>query len=182
MAQPSSAKRALAIGLVFLIIFIPLAFISYLYFFQPATTVIIIRHAEKATTPQDNPVLTTEGQARAQLLSQMLEGAGVKALYASQYARTQLTVQPLGERLGLPVTVVDADDAKGLVRKILSEHAGETVVVASHNNRVPIIIAALGGGAIQPITEAQYDRMFVVTVYRWRKAKVFVMKYGAPTP
>ena len=174
-------KKAWAIALISLIIVIPLVFISYLYFFSPVTTVIIIRHAEKSAAPPDNPVLSPEGQARAQLLVHMLESAGVKAVYATQFARTQQTVEPLAEHLGLQVTVVNADDARGLARQILFQHAGETVVVASHSNKIPQIIAELHGGTIPEIPETQFDRMFVVTVYRWRKAKVVMMKYGNPT-
>ncbi|HMF56271.1 MAG TPA: phosphoglycerate mutase family protein [Pyrinomonadaceae bacterium] len=180
MANSSVPKKAWAIGLASLVILVPLVIFSYLYFFSPVTTVIIIRHAEKSATPPDNPGLSPEGQARAQLIINLLGDAGVKAVYASQFARTQQTVQPIAQHLGLPVTVVNADDARGLASQILSQHAGETVLIASHSNKIPLIIGALHGGSIPEIAETEYNKMFIVTVYRWRKAKVVMLKYGSP--
>ncbi len=47
-----------------------------------STTVILLRHAEKARTPQGDPALNMAGQARAGRLVRLVEKAGVTALYA----------------------------------------------------------------------------------------------------
>jgi 2,3-bisphosphoglycerate-dependent phosphoglycerate mutase len=153
---------------------------AYLCFYSPVTTVVLVRHAEKSATPPDNPALSDAGRKRAQALARILEGAGVKALYATEFARTQQTVEPLAAELGLPVTPLSAGDADGLVRHILANHRGETVVVAGHSNTVPVIIEKLRGGAIQPINDTEYDKLFVVTVYRFGKAKVVQLRYAVP--
>ncbi len=57
-----------------------------------------------------------------------------------------------------------AGDAAALAAAILSDHAGETVVVAGHSNTVDDIIEALGGPALGDIPEDQFDNMFIVTV------------------
>jgi len=153
----------------------------YLCFYTPVTTVLIVRHAEKAATPPDNPPLSTEGQARAATLARVVADANVRAVYATQFARTQQTVQPLATQLGLSVTQQNASDTDALVNDILSNHRGEVVVVAGHSNTIPEIIVRLNGGQIAPVAETEFDKLFVVTVYRWRRAKVIQLRYGNPS-
>jgi 2,3-bisphosphoglycerate-dependent phosphoglycerate mutase len=153
--------------------------LAYLSFYSPVTTVLLVRHAEKSATPPDNPVLSDAGQKRAQALARILEGANVKALYATEFARTQQTVAPLSAQLGIPVTAINADDADGLVKNILANHRGETILVAGHSNTVPVIIEKLRGGQVQPINDAEYDKLFVVTLYRFGTAKVVQLRYSA---
>ena len=64
--------------------------------FKP-TTVFLTRHAERDTTPPEDPALTAAGKERAERLARMLEGAGVKAVFTSQFARTRETGRPLAE-------------------------------------------------------------------------------------
>jgi phosphohistidine phosphatase SixA len=154
--------------------------IGYLCFFSPVTTVLIVRHAEKGQAPPDNPPLSADGQARSLTLARSLEGANIRAVYATEFLRTQQTVQPLADRLGLPVTVIDAKDQDALVKHLLSNHRGEAALVAGHSNTVPLIIEKLGAGPIAPIAETEFDKLFVVTVYRFGKAKVVELRYGSP--
>src|SRR5258705_4761183 len=70
---------------------------------QLPLTVILVRHAEKATTPPDDPGLSDPGKRRAKALDAMLASAAVTAVYASEATRTQLTVKPLADRLHLQI-------------------------------------------------------------------------------
>ena len=152
-------------------------------FEQPMTTIILVRHAEKNIEPNNpDPDISPVGQARAQELTRMFGDAGIKAIYASQYKRTQQTVKPLADKLGVPATVVDAKNTAELVRQIRAQHNGELVFVAGHNNTVPEIIAALGGPQFPVIPETEFDNLYVVTIYRVGKAKLLKMKYGSPMP
>jgi 2,3-bisphosphoglycerate-dependent phosphoglycerate mutase len=180
MADRRAALRPWPLYLLILVLATALAFVGYLCFFSPVTTVLLVRHAEKSATPPDNPVLSDAGQARAQALARVLEGAGVRALYATEFARTQQTVQPLATQLGLTVTQINASDADGLVNHILTNHRGETVLVAGHSNTLPAIIEKLKAGQIPAIADTEYDKLFVVTVYRFGKAKVLQLRYGPP--
>lgn len=154
----------------------------YFCFYTPVTTVLLVRHAEKAATPPNDPPLTTDGQTRAQTLARVVGDAGVRAVYASQFARTQQTVQPAATQRGLTVTQLNASDTDALINDILSNHRGETVLVAGHSDTVPLIIDKLWGGQVAPINETEFDKLFVVTVYRWRRAKVVQLRYGNPNP
>ncbi len=150
---------------------------------RPVTTVILVRHAEKNIEPNNpNPALTPAGQERVQTLVRMLGESGITAIYATQYLRTQGTARPLADRLGLTLNQLDARNVEELVRQIKSNHLGGVAFVAGHSNSVPAVISALGGGALPEIPEQEYDNMFIVTVQRFRKAKVVKLKYGNPSP
>jgi broad specificity phosphatase PhoE len=141
------------------------------------TTVIFVRHAEKNTSPQDDPSLNNAGKARAETLSHMLREADVKAIYTTQFVRTQETAQPLADRLGLSLIKMDVSDTKEVAKDILLKHPGKTVLVVGHSNTVVEIIRELGGGRIPSFSESEFDNLFIVTVYKAGKAKVVKFKY-----
>src|SRR5947209_6360731 len=59
------------------------------------TTVILVRHAEKAAEPKEDPVLSDAGMTRAKALALALRDAGVQAILTTSKQRTRSTVQPL---------------------------------------------------------------------------------------
>lgn len=150
----------------------------------PPLTVILVRHAEKEVVPPENkdPNLSLAGQARAQELARMFGGAGVTSIYATQYKRTQQTVKPLADKLGLSATVVEAQKTPDLVKMLRALKPGEVVFLAGHNNSVPEIIAGLGGPKMPIIPETEYDNLFILTVQGDGSAKLLKMKYGSPLP
>jgi broad specificity phosphatase PhoE len=181
--EPRTGLRtALVFAMLFAILGAVVVFGYYVTFRRPVLTVIVIRHAEKIIDPNNPDVdLSPAGQARAQEIVRVFAGAGINAVYATQYKRTQQTVQPLADKLGLPVSVVNSKNTAGLIAEIRAQHSGQTVFIAGHNNTVPEIIAALGGPQYPTIPETEYDNVYVVTVYRVGKARVVKMKYGAST-
>lgn len=153
------------------------------------TTVFLVRHAEKADAPPDDPLLSEAGKARAKELARVLGGSGVKAIYTSQLLRTKETAGPLAAQLGIaPNTVtlkpkptnpreVSEQSIAEIVDKIHAR-AGEAALVIGHTNSVPDVIRMLGGDVVPAIDEKTFDNLFVVTVYAKGKAKVAQMKYG----
>jgi phosphohistidine phosphatase SixA len=146
---------------------------------SPVTTVILVRHAEKAVVPPENkdPDLSAAGLARAQALANMFAATGVEVIYASQYKRTQQTVKPLAEKLGLQVTQVEAKNTPDLVKQIRARTSGGVIFIAGHNNTVPEIIAALGGPKLPIIPETDYDNLFILTVLSDGSTKLLKLKY-----
>lgn len=185
MADETPAPRTrirtiLVFSLLAIVLGAAVLFAYFATFSRPVTTVIVVRHAEKNIEPSNpDPDLSPAGQARAQELARMFGDAGVNAIYATQYKRTQQTVKPLGDRLGLSANVVEAKNTQELIRQILTTHRGQTIFVAGHNNTAPEIVKALGGGDYPVIPESEYDNMFIVTVYRFGRAKVVKIKYGS---
>src|SRR5436190_41133 len=173
-------KTVIVFSMLFAILGAVVVFAYFATFRRPITTIILIRHAEKIIDPNNPDVdLSSAGQARAQELARMFGDAGIEAIYATQYRRTQETVKPLSERTGVPVTIVNSKGTADLLAQIRAQHSGQTIFIAGHNNTVPEIIASLGGPQYPTIPESEYDNLFVVTVYRTGKAKVVKMKYGA---
>ena len=175
-------KTIVVFSMLFALLGAVVVFAYFATFKRPVTTVILIRHAEKVIDPNNPDVdLSPAGQERAQELVRMFADSGINAIYATQYKRTQETVKPLADRLGLPVTMVNSTATGELVRQIHSDHRGQTILVSGHNNTVPEIIAALGGPQLPVIPETQFDNLYIVTVYRTGKAKLVQMKYGPPS-
>src|SRR5216684_3183206 len=171
--EPKSGfKTVLVFSMLFAVLGAVVVFAYFATFRRPVTTVILIRHAEKVIDPNNtDPDLSPAGQARAQELVRMFGDAGINAIYATQYKRTQQTVKPLADKLGLPINQVNSKSTPELLNQIRAQHRGETVFVAGHNNSVPEIIAALGGPAYPIIPESEYDNLYIVTMYRTGKAK-----------
>ena len=130
-----------------------------------ATTIILVRHAEKDTTPGvQDPALTEGGVTRAQRLAVMLKDAGVDTIYSSEFRRTKATVAPLSAKIGISTEVIAAGDMSGLVGRLKTRHGGETVVVSGHSNTLPQIMRALGVTPTPRITDRDYDGLYVVTL------------------
>ncbi len=180
-AEPKLRVRTVIVfSMLFAVLGAVVVFGYYVTFRRPVTTVIIVRHAEKIIDPNNNDVdLSETGRARAQEIARMFSDAGINAIYATQYKRTQETVKPLSDKIGVPVTVMNSKSTGDLIAQIRSQHSGQTIFIAGHNNSVPEIIGALGGPQYPIIPESEYDNLFIVTIYRTGKAKVVKMKYGA---
>jgi broad specificity phosphatase PhoE len=149
----------------------------------PPSTVILVRHAEKAGDGAD-PGLTEEGKERAQALAHVLGELDIAAVYATPFNRTKETARPLAESLGLNVTVIQAssDYVGQMASLIRTDHVGEIVVVVSHSNTVPAIIDALGAGPAPAIAENEYDDFFVVTIAPDGRSSMLRLRYGSETP
>jgi broad specificity phosphatase PhoE len=148
-----------------------------------ATTVLLVRHAEKAAEPAADPPLTPDGEARAQALVTVARDAGVTAIVTTQFQRTRLTAAPLAQALGITAEVVNArgtDHPREVARLVLERHAGETVLVVGHSNTIPDIVAALGAPHPGVIADSTHDNLFIVTVPAEGKARLVRARYGRP--
>ena len=179
----SGLRTVLVFSMLFAILGAVVVFAYFATFRRPVTTVILIRHAEKNTEPNNpDPDLSPAGQARAQELVRMFGDTGINAIYATQYKRTQQTVKPLADRLGLPITQVNSKNTVDLLAQIRAQHSGQIIFIAGHNNTVPEIVAALGGPTYPTIPETEFDNLYIVSVYRTGKARVVKLKYGTASP
>lgn len=147
----------------------------------PLTTVLLVRHAEKAAEGGQDPPLSIEGQERARTLVHVLGKAKIAAVYVTEYKRTQQTAKPLCDHLGLTFKVVRASDVEGLIEQVLMDCTGKVAFIVGHSNTVPEIIEGLSGKTIHPIPENEFDNLFVVTGSRLGKARVLNLKYGDPS-
>jgi broad specificity phosphatase PhoE len=149
-----------------------------------ATTVILVRHAEKAAEPADDPPLTSAGETRARDLWAAIKDAGVTAVITTQFARTRATAQPTVSATHVTPEIIRAGGAAHPkeVADAVRKHAGHTVLVVGHSNTVPAIIEALGAARQTPICDPEYDNLYVVTIAPDGKAGVVRAKFGVRTP
>ena len=147
------------------------------------TTVILVRHAEKAAAPAADPPLTPEGEARARDLWTAVKDAGVNAIISTQFLRTKGTVQPTAAALRLTPEIISAGGANHaqVVADAIKKHAGHTVLVVGHSNTVPGIIGALGAAKPADICDLEYDNLYIVTLGADGKAGLIRTKFGART-
>lgn len=157
--------------------------------FKPVT-VYLVRHAERADEPRQDPPLTEKGVLRSQELARVLGNANVKMIITSQFLRTKATAEPIAKKLNVTATSISlslnsanprqiAEQSTAEVTNKILENGGGSVLVVGHSNSIPDVIKMLGGDVTPVIDEKKFDDLFVVTVYAKGKAKVAHMKYGA---
>ncbi len=148
-------------------------------------TVIIVRHGEKVEKLESgdigkdakNPPLSVVGMARAEKLAQMLSATKINAIYVTQYRRTAMHATPLAKRQGITPIVVPAADTAGLIKRLASHGADETVLVVGHSNTVPLVLKGLGAVEEVKITEDEYDNLFMVVPKPGAAPTVTRLKY-----
>ena len=109
-----------------------------------ADTVHLVRHAEKASSDDRDPLLSELGQRSAQALRDWFRGKPLQAIYATDLRRTQHTALPLAAARDLDLRVIAAADTPRLLARLRLGHCGAHVLVVGHSNTVPEIAAALG--------------------------------------
>ena len=159
--------------------------LAWFFELQATTTVMFVRHAEKALVPTDDPGLNEAGKRRAAELARQLVDAdvvaGVDAIYSTSYRRTEETVQLVATALGLPITSYDVSNTASIMDEIVKEHKGKIVLVVGHSNTVPALIGNMGASKKVPeIDENEYDNIYVVYIPWFGKTKTIRLRYGAP--
>ncbi len=152
---------------------------------QATTTVIFVRHAEKASVPADDPGLSPAGVRRVAELTRQLKDAdvvaGIDAVYATPYRRTEETARPIADALGLPVNSYDAADTESIMEHIVREHKGRIILVVGHSNTLPALIGNMGASKkVPPIAEDEYDNIYIVSIPWFGKTKTIRLRYGEP--
>jgi phosphohistidine phosphatase SixA len=152
---------------------------------QPSL-VILVRHAEKAAVPGDDPPLSELGQARATDLARALRAAPPTAIIVSARQRTALTAAEVVKATGVTPQVIALDGGGAAhvaaVAKAVQQAKG-VVLVVGHSNTVPAIITALGGPVLPDICDATYSHFFVLTPRAGNSsASLVISRFGANEP
>lgn len=151
-----------------------------------ATTVYLVRHAEKTTfAPRDpDPDISDMGKRRADALAKRLKDAGITAIIVSQFKRTGETAEPLAKATGVTPEMITAGVSGGAdsVAAAVMRHHGEKVLVVGHTNTIPLIIAALGGPQLPHLCDAEYSNLFVMTIAPNRDPTFTRLHYGLGDP
>ena len=148
------------------------------------TVVIIVRHAEKAASPANDPPLTETGVARAQALVELLRDAKVGVVMHTPTTRTRETARPVAERFGLTAEVLPWGPLPvhaAAVAEAVRRHPGKTIVVVGHSNTILAYVAALGGPQNRELCDHNYDGLYTLVISE-NEVRLVEGRYGPPNP
>lgn len=158
---------------------------------QPPMLVVVVRHAEKAPAPANDPVLSDAGMARAAALDSALRRLAVTDVVVSQLQRTRLTASVFIARTNPLVHVVPIGAAgvaahvqavADTVRAIARTKGRGGVLVVGHSNTVTSIVEALGGGVSPALCDSQYSQFFLLREQASGIVNLTRTSFGASDP
>ncbi len=160
------------------ILLILIMVVSTLSYSQEATTFILIRHAEKVADGSKNPVLTSEGEARAEHLLEMFIKADLTAIYSTDFNRTRMTVEPLAKMKGVEVQNYDWKNQEELLKKLLEENEGGAIIIVGHSNTTPYLANLLvGKKVLNPFQDDDYGNLLIITTTKVGNGKMMQIRY-----
>ena len=149
-----------------------------------AQTVYIVRHAEKASDTERDPVLSDAGILRAEAVAALFAGDMPDLVVVSPLQRTRLTAAPTIAASGAFVAVSPLDGGveahvTTIRRGVLALPEDAVVLISGHSNTVPLIAQALGY-ATPDMPECEYDRLIRIEL-RNGEVSGETLRYGAPS-
>ena len=166
---------------------------------QPST-VILVRHAEKASQTESDPILSEAGTQRARELALALADAHVTTVITTQLLRTKLTGAPVVEAgeaaarscgrisctsVGTMVVANSGNTAAHVAEvaaAVKAQPAGGVVLVVGHSNTIPAIVGALGGPKMPNLCDSQYSVMFILEMSGSSPPRLVRATYGTADP
>jgi len=124
--------------------------------------IIVVRHAEKASTGGNDPELSVAGQKRAETLARFLKDSQISAVFVTEFKRTLQTAAPTAKAAHLGPTAFPANDVPALVAKLRALNGNALVV--GHGNTIPDLMKALGIATPVAIPEDDYTEIFLVSL------------------
>ena len=142
-------------------------------------TVYLVRHAEKDTIPENNPILTTEGYNRSNKLAQIFKSTRLDAVYSTLYNRTMHTVDSLTTMKGISTSIYQPKDLKKLSEDLLSKSDINKILISGHSNTTPAFASTLMGKKQfeNGFDESDYDNLLIVNVDSNGEKKLYKLKY-----
>jgi broad specificity phosphatase PhoE len=148
------------------------------------TVVILVRHAEAASSQTSDPDLSPAGESRARRLGPFLEDAlpvgTVDHLYAADTRRAQQTAASVANQFKLPINLLGGSDWAGLASRIKRDHRGATVVVVGYAASLQALAGQLAGSAIT-LEESDFGSILVVVLPSPGQPQVLRLRYGDGT-
>jgi broad specificity phosphatase PhoE len=164
-------KRASRVLLAFVMVEAAFAAVSSSH---AQTVVFLVRHAEKVDE-SDNSPLSDAGRARAKALAAMLKDSGIQVVYSTDYSRTLETAKPVAEAVVKLIEVYDGDHQDALAAELREKGRGALVV--GHRDTIPELVKLLGGDPGPPIPPEEYDRMYVLMLFKTGKSPTTILRY-----
>lgn len=131
-----------------------------------ATTVYLVRHAEKQTSdPHDrDPALTKAGIARAITASEILSHIKFTTIYSSNYKRTRATAKLIKGVQPASIELYDPGELEALAKVLQSAPTDSVFLVVGHSNTTPQLTQLLSKQTVAPIDESIYHHLYRVGI------------------
>ena len=143
---------------------------------QKATTIFLVRHAERANDGTNNPPISEDGIKRSQKLAETLANSGVTAIYSTDYKRTRSTIEPLAKANNLEIKLYEAMKESEL-KRIVEENRGGVVVICGHSNTTPWSANFFAGTKLENFNDSDYGNILIVTLWDFGKASLTRVSY-----
>lgn len=187
--MPDNRKRIIPVkGNIFLLFVIVVCFglmipgYGSLINQDSVTTIFLVRHAEKVKDDSDDPILTPEGESRADELMYILKHVKLDAIYSTPYKRTQQTALPTAKNKNLKIQDYKPGE-RGFLKKVLNSYPGGTVLIVGHSNTIPGLANELAGRIdYDDLNDNTYDNLFIAHVNSDGQARIIRMRFGMRTP
>ena len=145
-----------------------------------ATTVILVRHAEKAKDQPSDPNLAPAGKTRATALARMLRSVPLSAIYTTSYRRTRQTAEPTAQKFKIQTT--EYRETSDLVDRIRKKHRNQSILVVGHSNTLPVLLSSFGISNPMKLSDSNYDNVFFVQIDEQNRASLLHLHFGADDP
>ncbi len=128
----------------------------------------LVRHAEKDTTVEGEPVLSQEGQIRASKIADILRGTRIDAIYSTLTLRTMYTVDSLADIKAMPILPYENKSLKPLIEAIRQSEEVNRIIMVGHSNTIPSITNSLMEQEIYNniFDESDYGNFIMVIEYK----------------
>jgi broad specificity phosphatase PhoE len=148
------------------------------------TVVIIVRHADKAAQPSNDPPLTETGVQRAQDLAAALAESKIDIVMHTPTVRTRETARPTAEAFDLTPAIIPLGPVPvhaAAVAEMVRKHPGKTILVVGHSNTIMPYVAALGGPKRADLCDHEYDGLYTLII-DGSSVRLVESHYGPPNP
>jgi phosphohistidine phosphatase SixA len=143
------------------------------------TIVVIVPPASRVLGSIDDPPLSEAGEQQAQALARQFGEPnapdGLAAIYVSSTRGAKQTAAPLAQALGQQPVALGSSDPDAIAGQIMSERAGNNVLVVCPEGSVAGLIQVLSGQQIKMTQEPGVA--WVVTVPSFGPASVLRVAY-----
>lgn len=158
------------------LVFTALLFIcGFAYGQQNSRTIFLVSHAEASSAASAAP-LSAIGEKRAECLAKTLAESNIKQIYVFDTKTAQQTAAPLAAKLKVTSHVLAAKDISNTVRNLLYGGTGNSLLVAN-GDTLPLLVQRLQAGAVSPVADNEFDRMFVLSVVEGTSAPAATLRY-----
>jgi phosphohistidine phosphatase SixA len=146
--------------------------------------IYLVRHAERAEMPKDDPPLSETGRARAAALADALSAARIATIITTQLLRTQQTGEAVALRSDARTIKVPAvrGELAAHVAAVVAEakraRARAPVLVVGHSNTVSEVAAALGAAKLPALCETSFSHLWILGGVDGEPVQFARLRYG----